>query len=67
MYDVVLSKLFSARSKDRDDLRALLPQLDKKTLISKLKETCASMLASPDLLQKAKNNWSILYGETLPT
>lgn len=66
-YDVALSKLFSSRPKDRDDLRALLPQLDKGTLVRKLKETTQSMLAAPDLREKAENNWKILYGEPLPS
>jgi Nucleotidyltransferase of unknown function (DUF6036) len=67
VYDVVLSKLFSGRTKDRDDLRALVPQLDKETLVRKLKESTASMLAAPDLRQKAENNWTILFGEALPS
>ena len=65
-YDVLLSKLFSARDKDRDDLRAVLPQIDKHVLARKMKETCASMLAAPDLRQKADKNWNILFGEALP-
>jgi hypothetical protein len=67
VYDVFLSKLFSARTKDRDDLRALVPQLDKDTLIRKLKETTGSMLAAESLRQRAEQNWYILYGEPLPS
>jgi Nucleotidyltransferase of unknown function (DUF6036) len=66
-YDVVLSKIYSAREKDRDDLRAVVPQLDKDTLLRKLKETTQSMLAAPDLRTKAENNWKILFGEPLPS
>ena len=64
--DVFLSKLFSARIKDMGDLRLLRPQLDKAILVEKLKTTCASFLADPRLLQIAKDNWHILFGEELP-
>jgi hypothetical protein len=67
VYDVFLSKLFSIRPKDRDDLRVLVPQLDKPTLIRRLLDTTASMLAAETLRQRAEQNWYILYGETLPS
>jgi hypothetical protein len=63
---VFLSKLYSARTKDRDDLRLLVPQLDKETVVRKLKETTQSMLVAPGLRAKAEQNWIILYGEPLP-
>jgi Nucleotidyltransferase of unknown function (DUF6036) len=66
VYDVFLSKLFSARSKDQDDLRMLIPQLDKEVLVQKLKDTTVSWQAAPDLLKHAQTNWYILYGEALP-
>lgn len=65
--DVLLSKLFSVRSKDLDDLRVVAPQLDKDSLACRLKQTCSSMIAAPDLRQCAERNWYILYGEALPT
>jgi hypothetical protein len=67
VYDIFLSKLFSARTKDRDDLRLLAPQIDKETLTRKLKETTGSMLAAPGLRERAEKNWYILYGESLPS
>jgi hypothetical protein len=67
VYDVFLSKLFSARAKDKKDLIAVLPQLDKETLVLKLKESTQSMLAAPDLRERAENNWYMLFGESLPT
>jgi hypothetical protein len=66
-YDVFLSKLFSARTKDRDDLRAVAPTLDKETLVQKLKDTTQSLLASAERRQQAEQNWYILYGEPLPS
>jgi hypothetical protein len=66
VYDVFLSKLFSARLKDKEDMLVLAPQLDKADLIEHLKTTASSFLAAPRLLEIAKGNWQILYGETLP-
>jgi hypothetical protein len=67
VYDVFLSKVFSARTKDKDDLRLLAPQLDKETIICRLRETTTDMLAAPGLREKAEKNWNFLYGEPLPT
>jgi hypothetical protein len=67
VYDIFLSKLFSSRTKDLDDLRALKPQLDKDTLIRRLHDTTASMLADEPLRKRAGQNWYILYGEASPT
>jgi hypothetical protein len=66
VYDVFLSKLFSIRTKDRDDLRALTPHLDKETLTRRLHDTCGSMLVAESLHERAVDNWYILYGEALP-
>jgi hypothetical protein len=65
-YDVILSKLFSSRTKDLDDVRAVLPQLEKETLVRKLKDTAQSMLAAADMRPHAEKNWFILFGEALP-
>ena len=65
--DVFLRKLFSARLKDRDDLRMLAPQLDKGTIIRRLRDTTQDLLAAPDVREKAEQNWYIIYGESLPT
>jgi hypothetical protein len=67
VYDVFLSKLFSIREKDIDDLRALKPHVDKETLARRLHDTCGSMLVAEALRQRAEQNWYILYGEPLPT
>lgn len=67
VYDVFLSKLFSARDKDFDDLRVLLPQLEKETTVRKLRETTQDMLAAAGLREKAEKNWYILTGESLPS
>ncbi|HZU38229.1 MAG TPA: DUF6036 family nucleotidyltransferase [Gemmataceae bacterium] len=66
VYDIFLSKLFSGREKDRDDLRFLLPQLDKDILTRKLGESAAAFLSEPTLRARAEHNWYILYGEPLP-
>jgi hypothetical protein len=67
VYDVFLSKLFSAREKDLSDLRLLAPQLEKETLVRKLAETTAPLRADEPLRKRAENNWYVLYGEALPS
>jgi hypothetical protein len=66
VYDVFLSKLFSNRAKDLDDLRVLSPGLDKGTLAQRLQTTAASLLREPTLRPSAERNWYVLYGEPLP-
>jgi hypothetical protein len=67
VHDIFLSKLFSQRERDRDDLRALARQLDKTVLERKLRETARAFLADKYLRPHAEHNWYILYGEALPT
>jgi len=67
VYDVFLSKLFSVRDKDRDDLRVLIPQLDKAVLVRKFKELAGDFLAAQRLKDIATDNWKILFGEDLPS
>jgi hypothetical protein len=67
VHDVFLSKLFSSREKDRDDLRMLVPQLEKDTIVRRLRDTTAPLRADATLLLQAEENWSILYGEPLPS
>jgi hypothetical protein len=67
VYDIFLSKLFSGREKDRDDLRALSPQLDKEVLVRRLRETTRSLRTEKGSAEKAERNWYILFGESLPS
>lgn len=67
VYDVFLSKLFSSRIKDMGDMRELLPQIDKHTLVRKLKDHCQSFLSAQRLKDIATDNWKILFGESLPS
>lgn len=55
-FDVFLSKLFSVRDKDRDDLRVLVPQLDKDVLVRKFRELAGDFLAAPRLKEIATDN-----------
>lgn len=64
-YDIFVGKLFSARLKDRDDLRALIGALDKDLIVRRLADT-TSMLKSDHLRERATKNWYILFGEDLP-
>jgi hypothetical protein len=65
VYDIFLSKLFSPRDKDRDDLRLLLPSLDGETIKARLHDTCSAFLADATLRQHTERNWYILTGESL--
>jgi Nucleotidyltransferase of unknown function (DUF6036) len=64
--DVFLSKLFSGRVKDMQDMRVLAPQLEREPLAEKLKMHAQAFLADPQLLVIAQNNWKVLFGEDLP-
>lgn len=64
--DIFLGKLTSIRTKDLDDLRMLAPQLDKAVITQRLKDTMQSALAAEGLMERAKHNWYILFGEELP-
>jgi hypothetical protein len=66
LYDILLSKVFSNREKDRDDLRVILPQIDKPTLSKRLIDTTAQLRGESDLRGNAEKNWYIIYGEPLP-
>jgi hypothetical protein len=65
--DIFLSKLFSRRPKDLDDLRALLPNLDREMLLRRLTGSCAALLRDESLRPIAEQNWYVLVGESLPT
>ncbi len=64
--DLFLSKLFSPRHKDLDDLRLLWPQVDGAVLKQRLRDSCAGFLAEPALRAHAERNWYVLTGEALP-
>jgi hypothetical protein len=66
VHDVFLSKLFSNRTKDLDDLRALLPQLDRETLVRRFLDTTTSLRQDPALRKAADHNWYVLTGGPLP-
>jgi hypothetical protein len=67
VYDVFLSKLFSGREKDRDDLIVLVRQLKKDVLLNRLRADTAELCAEAPLRRHAERNWAILYnGEPLP-
>lgn len=64
--DVLLSKLFSPRDKDLDDLRAALRAIEKAELATRLKQSGGPFLAEPRLAEHARRNWNVLFGEPLP-
>lgn len=64
--DIFICKLFSARTKDLDDLRALRTHFERSTLADRLNATTLAFLSEPVLHENAERNWYILYGEPLP-
>jgi uncharacterized nucleotidyltransferase DUF6036 len=66
LYDLFLSKLFSARDKDLADLRQLWPAADRQALAERLQDGCTGLLAEPSLRRNAERNWYVLTGEALP-
>jgi hypothetical protein len=64
--DIFVGKLFSKRTKDRDDLRMLLPSLDQAAIVNRLQTSAAPLLADLNLRGDAQKNWYILFGENLP-
>jgi hypothetical protein len=64
--DVLLSILFSPREKDLDDLRAALRIVDKAELETRLKQSAGPFLAEPRVVEHARRNWHVLFGEPLP-
>lgn len=64
--DVFLTKLFSSRRKDKEDLRTLLPKLDREVLVDRLVHCTAGLRGEAKLLEAAKTNWYVLFGQDLP-
>ena len=65
--DIFLSKLFSARRKDMDDLRVLSSELEKKDIIRRIGSSTTALRQEHDLAANAVRNWNVLYGEPLPS
>lgn len=66
VYDVLVSKLFSARDKDLDDLRAIAPRVDKQVFASRMRQFAGPLRAEQRLADCAERNWYVVYGEPLP-
>jgi hypothetical protein len=65
-YDIFVGKLFSARTKDQDDLRMLARQLDKSQISRRLRDSAAALVSDSNLKSQATRNWYVLWGEPLP-
>jgi hypothetical protein len=64
--DIFVGKLFSARAKDRDDLRQLIRRIDKPKIESRLRATGSALVSNAALARNATDNWYTLFGEPLP-
>jgi hypothetical protein len=65
--DVFVGKLFSQRTKDLDDLRMLVPGLQRSNIEQRLIDSAGDLMADPTLAQNAGKNWYILFGDELPS
>jgi hypothetical protein len=64
--DIFVGKLFSKRTKDRDDLRMLMNALDRQKIVERLASSAQGLIADPILRGDAERNWYVLYGDALP-
>jgi hypothetical protein len=65
--DIFLSKLFSNREKDRQDLRIVADKLDRETLVRRIRESTQSLQDDSKLREAAERNWFVLFGDALPS
>jgi len=65
-HDIFLSKLFSPREKDLDDLRMLAPQFGRDVLAERLRRDAAALIGEERLARVAERNWYVVFGEPLP-
>lgn len=61
--DVLVGKLFSARTKDVDDVRLALPLVDRQAFVDRLSTTTARWRADEKLHAAAVSNWYVITGE----
>lgn len=65
-YDVAITKVFSRRSKDRDDLRVMVGSFDRTILERRMRDTTSKLRADERMAEAGRENWFILFGEPLP-
>ena len=65
-YDIVAGKVFSARSRDQDDVRVASRLLDKSRLLERVHEYAASVGDDERLRTQAMDTWQIVFLEDLP-
>jgi hypothetical protein len=63
--DIFVSKLFSNRERDQDDLRHLAAELDKDKIRDRVTSSGQRLLADVKFRDAAERNWFVLYGEPL--
>ncbi len=64
-YDILAGKVYSARSRDRDDLRRLAPYIDRARLLDRLQSSTEPLWREEQNRQRAVQNWYVVYGEDL--
>jgi hypothetical protein len=63
VYDIIAGKFFSARSKDKDDLRRLASVLDKGLIFQRIQNSGRSLMGDPKYYKNLLKNWYIVYDE----
>jgi hypothetical protein len=63
VYDIIAGKFFSLRTKDRDDLRRLVPVLDKDKILYRIHHFAQSILSNLKYHENLLKNWYVVYGE----
>lgn len=65
--DVLVGKLFSVRRKDTNDIRLVLPLIERQSFVDRIASSTTRWRADAKLLAAATSNWYVLTGEdTLP-
>ncbi|HEU5116775.1 MAG TPA: DUF6036 family nucleotidyltransferase [Isosphaeraceae bacterium] len=64
-YDILAGKVYSARTKDRNDLRRLAPHIDREKLRNRLQSSTRNLWKDDRDRHRAIQNWYVVYGEDL--
>jgi hypothetical protein len=63
--DIAVSKLFSNRERDQDDLRYLASRLERDAVLQRVRASGQRLLAERKFKEAAGQNWYIVYGDRI--
>lgn len=64
--DLFIGKMFSRRTKDFDDCRMLVRELDQDSIVDRVKYTTRPLRADEPSLKAAESTWELLFRQPLP-